>query len=297
MMKKLFSRRIENEEELEGSSSEEEDDEHDDKPYDVFPNPICYQSWGPNIKVSYHFLSVRHIAPHLSTWCFNRKMDATHKNKIKLALLNKDLPHLMGSIQVVRDKKLNCRVINGQHRLAAIQEIIKEDIDMKFKMNVMFEVYDCDIEDLDDLSDVNTHVNIENIFKIANNNLNMKPEQDHDLFCKQIVIAMMNDSVLKKGIVDKTNGTVHKPKITAKDLFENFKSHLPFDKIKSTVPELVVKIKTINADVSSMPFIKLFSRHNPAQFKQKQFEKAKALGFYLNLESNMKPCDWIEMLS
>lgn len=298
-MMKLFSRRIEtyDEEEDTSSAEEEEEDIENDKPYDVFPNALCFQNWGHNIRASYHFLSVRHIAPHLSTWCFNRKMDVDHKKKIKDALMSVDLPHLMGSIQVVRDKKLNCRVINGQHRLAAIQEIIKEDIDMKFKMNVMFEVYDCDIEDLDDVGDVNTHVSIENIFKIANNNLNMKPEQDHDLFCKQIVIAMMADPVLKKGIVDKTNGNVHKPKITAKHLFENLKAHMMFDKIKSTVPELIVKIKKINAEVSSMPFIKLFGRHNPAQFKQKQFEKAKALGFYLNLESNMKPCDWIEMLT
>ncbi len=297
-MLRLFSAKTVQEKDVSDNSSEyDSDSEENDKQFNVFQKPLCVQQWGENIMVSYYFLSIRDVAPHLSSWCFNRKMDDKHKENIKKDLLSKSNPHLMGSIQVIRDKKLNCRIINGQHRLSVIQEIIKEDIDFNFQMNLMFEVYDCNIEDIDDVSDAEMHKNIESIFKIANNSLNLKPEQDHDILCKQIVIAMMKDPLLKRGIVDKTVGDVNKPKISAKLLFELLKSLLQSDKIDMSVPEIITRIKKINANISTTPFIKLFGRHNPAQSKQKQFEKAKELGFYLNLSSRMTPDVWIEMIS
>ena len=201
---RLFTSKAASRKDISDNESEyDSDSESDnDKQFNVFQKPLCVQQWGENIVVSYYFLSIRDVAPHLSSWCFNRKMADQHKNNIKKDLLSQANPHLLGSIQVIRDKKLNCRIINGQHRLSVIQEIIKEDIDFNFQMNLMFEVYDCNIEDIDDLSDVEMHKNIEAIFKIANNSLNMKPEQDHDILCKHIVIAMMNDPLLKKGIFD-----------------------------------------------------------------------------------------------
>lgn len=107
-------------------------DDSSDTPLDVFAKPLSIQTWGKDTQVSYHFLSIRDVAPHLSFWCFNRKMDDDHKNTIKTDLLANENPHLMGSIQIVRDKSMKCRVLNGQHRLAAIQEIIKDDFNMEF---------------------------------------------------------------------------------------------------------------------------------------------------------------------
>ena len=73
---------------------------------------------------------------------------------------------------------------------------------MHFQMRIMFEVYDIDMDDIDDLD--SSHILIEKMFKIANNALNMTPEQDHDLYCKRLVMAMMNDPLLKKGIVQES---------------------------------------------------------------------------------------------
>jgi len=273
------------------------DSDEDDTPLDIFSQPFAVQTWGADTQVSYHFLSIRDVAPHLSSWCFNRKMDEEHKNTIKDNLLSNENPHLMGSIQIVRDKSMKCRVLNGQHRLAAIQEIIKDDFNMEFQMNVMFEVYNVNIEDIDDVSNINAHDTIADIFKIANNSLNMKPEQDHDIFCKQIMIAMMNDSLLKKGIMDKTSGNVYRPRISAKLLYELFKTYLPTECLDLDIQEIIMRIKKINVKISTMPFIELYGRHTPAQQKISQFEKAKKLGFYLYLESKMTPDIWIELLN
>lgn len=278
----------------EGSERAESEPDGDDAPFDVFDSPVGFQRWGEGVVASYHFVSVRDVAPHLSSWCFNRKIDDSHKKAIKDALTSTENPHVMGAIQIVRDRKLNVRIVNGQHRIRAIQEILEEDVDMKFQMQIMFEVYDVDVEDIDDIGE--SHAIIETIFKIANNALNVAPEQDHEIFCKRLAVAMMSDATLNKGIVDKTNGEVRKPRISAKMLFEYMKSFLRPESIDAGVDEIVARIKKINAQISTTPFVKLFGRHTPAQYKLRQFEKAKELGFYLNLSGKMSPDVWIETL-
>lgn len=269
---------------------ESEDDDATDKEdedmeiFDIFNKPLEVQQWGENMIVSYHFKSIRDVGAYLSTWCFNRKLDKDHKNKIKKALLASPHPHLLGTIQLIRDKQKKCKVINGQHRIASIQEIIDEDIDMKFDMKVMFEVYDINIDDLDDIDNNST---IEDIFKIANNSLNFKPIDDHDILCQQIVIHMLKDDTLKKGIVDKAEGRVNKPRISTKELYEQFKEHLKSSNLTLTIPEIIIKIKKINLEISKVEHLKLFGRNNPSEKKLRQLAKARELGFYLNMECKM----------
>lgn len=270
-----------------------EQENTDDLATDVFSSPIATQTWGTRT-VSYHFKSVRDVAPYLSSWCFNRTLDQVHKNRIKDDLLQQTHPHLMGTIQVVRDLKHNCRVVNGQHRIKAIEEIIREDVDMTFQMNMMFEVYDLPLEDIDDIDDDNHH-DIEKLFMTANASLNFRPDDDHDLFCKKIVMAMLQDPLLKKGLVDKTTGTVLRPRLLVKELYENFKKHLPPNH-KMTIEGIITRVKQINVQLSTMPNIKLFGRNNPAEAKLRQREKAKELGFYLNLNSRYPPEIWIQMI-
>ena len=90
---------------------------------------------------------------------------------------------------------------------------------------------------------------------------------------------------------------MNKPRICAKYLFELFKSFYPAEVCGLDTDLVITKIKRINAEISAMSFLRLFGRNSPAQQKIKQFEKAKELGFYLNLNSKMSPENWIEMLS
>lgn len=290
MLKKLFFRQPDTEEEVEDYDHGEDDDQ----PTNVFHTPIASQPWG-NRNVSYHFMSVRDIAPYLSSWCFNRRLDQAHKERIKQDLRNQSTPHLMGTIQVVRDVKGNCRVVNGQHRIKAIEEIIQEDIDMTFQMNMMFEVYDIPLQDMDDIDD-HSHLDIEKLFLTANASLNFSLGDDHDIFCKKIVIAMLKDPLLKNGLVDKTAGTVHRPRLLVKELYEQLKKYLSTD-YTMTTEDILHQIKKINVQISTMTNIKLFGRNNPADIKLRQREKAKELGFYLNLNGRYPPETWIQMIT
>lgn len=259
--------------------------------YDAFTDPIATQKWNDHT-VSYYFKSIRDVAPYLSTWRFNRKINEDHKNTLKAALIATPHPHLMGTIQVMRDKKGNCRVMNGQHRIVATLEILEADINMEFNMNIMFEVYDTSINDLNDYAD---HEDAEQLFKIANTSLALEPEDEHDVFCRKLVNAMGQDKVLSKGLVDKTVGTVHRPRIVTKTMFELFKQHLPSNH-GMEISDIINKMKQINVQFSLMPNVELFGRHQPADAKQKQRAKAHQIGFFLNLDCKYTPADWIPWL-
>lgn len=256
---------------------------------DVFMTPVAEQTWG-KMRVSFYFKPVREVAPHLTTWRFNRKVNQEHKNALKMALRENPHPHFMGTIQVIRDKKGNCRIMNGQHRIIASLEVLEEDLDMNFNMNLMFEVYDVPYENLNDFTLQNDDV--DELFKIANTSLAMMPEDEHDNFCKQLVIAMGNDKVLKKGVVDKSTGAVRRPRILVKDMYEYLKECLPTNHGLST-DEIIQRMKHINVKLSLMDNKTLFGRASPAQTKMEQRRKAHDVGFFLNLDCKYTPREWI----
>jgi len=267
----------------------------DNNNYDIFYEPLTSQIWekdGNTYNVSYHFKNIREISPFLASWCFNRKLNEDHKNKIKNDLCLQKYPHLMSSIQVVRDKHKKCKIINGQHRLKAIEEILKSDVEMKFNMNAMFEVYDINIDDIDEIDE---STEIEALFTTANNSLNFKAEDDHELFCKKIIIAMSNDPILSRGLIDKSNGRVNKPKISIKELFEAFKENYQNNN-NFKIDEIIIKIKKINNSLLMMDYMTLYGRKNPSENKLHQRVKAVAIGFLLNLNCKYTPNVWIKMI-
>lgn len=265
-----------------------------DEEYSIFDDePLITQDWGNNKKVCWYYKSAREIAPYLSNWCFNRNINIEHKNNIKNYLLKNENPHLFGNIQIVRDKNNKFVVVNGGHRLKAIQEILQEDIEIKFNMNLMFEI--CEIYDLD-IDNVDESFNLlYNIFINANNSLNQKPEEDHDIFCRNLVIEMKKDPLFTNAIIDVSNRKVHLPKILCKDLYDALKVNLNPNH-NMTIEQIIKRIKEINNQFSIMEFSKFYGRKNPSETKKKQHAKANEMKFYLNLKSKYPPEVWIQMI-
>jgi len=270
----------------------DDDESTPDAPEDLFQTPLHSHPWN-TCMVSYYAVQARTVAPYLSSWCFNRRLDVPHMEQIKHDLSTQRTPHLMGAIQAVRDQSKNVRIINGQHRLKAIEEILRDDLDMTFDVPLLFEIYDVPVLSMDDI-DADTHI-VEDLFRRANNSLNYVPEDDHELFCRKVVKAMQQDTALRKGIVDKTTGRVLRPRILAKDLFELVKTHLP--RTHGSLDDVLQAIKRINVDIAMMPNVRLFGRHTPSDAKTKQRTKATELGFFLNLDSKYTPDVWLASLT
>ena len=198
----------------------------------------------------------------------------------------------MGSIQIIRDKINQIRVINGQHRLKAIEEIIREDLDNTFEMKILFECYDLDIKDITNPNEEEEE-EIEKIFKTANKSLNMNPEEDHDIFCKKLIQLLCKDPVLGKGIIEISKSEkATKGKILKKELFEMLKENLI---VKGTVDQIFLRIKEMNKKISLMENKQLFGRDKPAKDRLRKLTYAQELGFFLNFDDYYaKPEKWLK---
>lgn len=295
----LFGKREELEDDFESEVEDvdEKDENKEVNTVNLFDKPVHSTIWSSpefenNIIVDIHMLSARKVIPYLSTWSFNREINIVHKLQIKKSLLQQKSPYLIGSIQIARDKTGNYKVINGQHRLHSLQEIINEDLEMKFDINCIFEVFSLNISDITNPS-LSECTLIEKLFKLANSSLNFEKKDSVDSFCRDIILSLRGDEIYKNNIVD-TEKLVYRPSINMKDFYENLKKYLPKKLYEMKVEEVVNMIKKKNNELSRINPNELYK--NPKK-SEKQYEKALNKRFFLNLsESRFGPDRWITEL-
>ena len=237
-------------------------DEDDLTIVNLFDTPLSENKWILNnreIVVCYYFTPIAHVLQYLRSWCLQRNINSQHKDSIKESI--RQSHHLMGTIQILMFRNGQMRVINGQHRVQALKEIIEEDFE--FNINIMLEVYKVDFDEIDCIDDQ------EIIYNLANKNLPI--EMDSKAFlCKRIIKEMLLDPTLKKGLIEKDTGRVN------------------------NVKEIIKKIKKINEDIG------LTSRKTLFRGKEKehatQITKAENMRFFLNMDCTQKPSVWIKRI-
>jgi hypothetical protein len=299
----LFGRRdIQYNDDIEDSEQEDQEDQEDqdvigNNKISIFDNPLYSTIWKSpqfqsHIIVDIYMLSAREIIPYLTSWSFNREINIEHTVQIKNSLIEQKAPYLMGSIQIAKDINSQYRVINGQHRLNALSQIIKDDIDMKFDIKCIFEIFSLNINDITNPTLDETSI-IETLFKVANSSLNFDKKDSVDSFCRDIIFNLRNEQLYKNNIVD-TQKTVYRPSITLKEFYENLKKYLPKSLYERKVEEVTLLIKKKNNELSRINPNDLYKN---AKKSVKQYEKALNKRFFLNLsESRYGPDRWISEL-
>jgi hypothetical protein len=196
-------------------------------------------------------------------------------------------PHLLGSIKVVRNRNKEHRIIDGQHRLLAIRQILEEDETMTWNMDVIVEIYEVD--------DIEHGNEVFDLYMKANKNVNVVPEDSLDMDVINIVNGLCHDKILSAGIVDKQDGSVYRPRISKKELYEHFKDHFkPQEKMK--VDHVIDKVKEINRKIGLMSHRSMFGERNSNRIRN-QKRKADDLKFFLNMaESKYPPSIWIPFI-
>lgn len=237
------------------------------------------------IKMSFYKFDILTVANDLNVWAFNRKLNETHVEDIYNEFIKQRHPFLMGSIKVVKDESNVFQVIDGQHRLAMIRKYI--DAGYRTPVNVFIEVYH--VETMKDPV-------VFELFKMANKNLNVSVEDDVNIHLTKVVDALIVDSELVKGIIDKNDGRVNKPKISKKNLYEALKTHIKAQHLRLPIEIIVERIKTINREIGLKSNIELFGRNVPSQTNLNMKGKADAHHFYLNLPGKFTPEVWIDMI-
>jgi hypothetical protein len=239
-----------------------------------------------NIKHTFHKFDIDTFVDEFNVWAFNRKLNEAHVDKLYNDLCEQTVPHLMGTIKVVKDQNGNFQVIDGQHRLQAAKRF-RADHGHK-KMTIYVEAYHVDSIDSCVVFD---------LFKMANSNLNISVADDLNMFVIELVTRLANHHILGKGIVDKNDGRVNKPRISKKALYELFKDNLKAHHMNLDINKIVESIGMINIHISKMTNLELFGRNNTSQYNLNMRCNAEKYNFYLNLPGKFPPEKWMDMIS
>lgn len=230
---------------------------------------------------------VRTLFPLVDNWSFNRSVRQHHVQSIYEDLKGMRTPHLLGSIKVVRNPDGDHRIIDGQHRLLAIRKILEEDETMLWNMDVIVELYHVD--------NIDCGNEVFDLYMKANRNMNVTNEDALDVAIIDIVHALSRDTILSAGIVDKQDGSVYRPRISKKDLYEQFKLHYkPAEHIP--VDRVVVRVNEINRKLGLLSLRHLFGERCGDRAKV-QRKKAEEYRFFLNMrDSKYPPPIWIPLI-
>jgi protein associated with RNAse G/E len=239
-----------------------------------------------DIKLSLCKYDSKVFCQDFDVWSFNRKLRTEHVDKIYIDLCSQKIPYLMGSIKVIKDKNNQVRIIDGQHRLQALKMLIDNNINKT--VSILVEIYH--VPSLD--SDI-----VFELFKIANNNLNVTVEDEIDMFIVNLVNRLVVDKELSKGIIDKNDGKVYRPRISKKMMYEELKKNLKAEHMKLSVQVVVDRIKMINKHLSKMDCQQLFGRKETSQTNVNIRCNAAKYGFFLNMTGRYPPEKWIDLIS
>lgn len=238
-----------------------------------------------SILTSLYKFDAKTVCDKISTWAFNRKLNAEHVEKIYQGLKNSHNPSLMGTLKVIRDDKGRFQVIDGQHRVQAMQRYFSETANKQW--NVYLEIYH--------VKTINSPVVFE-LFRIANNNLNMTTEDDVNMFIANVVDAMVADEVLGKGVIDNDDKRVNRPRIAKKTMYELMKDNIRAHDTHLSVEEIVKRIKKLNQEFKNKSNLEMFGRKKLSDKNTIQKAKADIYNFYLNLDGKFTPEVWIPMI-
>jgi len=118
-----------------------------------------------------------------------------------------------------------------------------------------------------------------------------KVDDDLDQYYKNIIDAMMSDPILKKGLREKST---KRPFLYIKELHDIFTENL---KTFHPIDDLIQRIKILNIEFKNMSFLDFYGLENPGNTKISNRRHAQEIGFYLNLECNYPPKEWVKMLN
>ena len=233
-------------------------------------------------KFEKYIAPVSKITQDIPKWPFNRDIDPDHVDKIKRDLLAMRHPHLIGSLKLVKSRQDGTiRLLDGQHRHLALSQIMQSRPD--FVMDVEVDVYY--------VTDVNNDLDLDDLFRKANCNLNVKQEALPGRKVLEVITYMVQK--WPKNIKTDENAGAYRPNITKRDLFKRLK--FVIEASNKSAEEIMAEIVAKNESIKMIRLEELFGR-SPPKKQLNIFDRARKNDFYLNLDCNRDIDWWISSL-
>ena len=157
-----------------------------------WPAPLLTQTVMSGITMELFHIEARDLIRSVSDWSFNRQVDQPHVQELKTALLKHKYPYFIGTFKVVKDSS-GMKILDAQHRIAAIREICEADIDMAWTIKVVVERFTIDSTE---------SMECVELLKMANNNRQFNPNEFPEIHIVCLMNVIMEDPLLSRGVVD-----------------------------------------------------------------------------------------------
>tara|TARA_Y100001935_G_scaffold254417_1_gene263409 strand:+ start:78 stop:920 length:843 start_codon:yes stop_codon:yes gene_type:complete len=212
----------------------------------------------------------RKLISNVSHWQFNRALDEDHVNTLEKVIV--DGVYLEGSIDLLETKEGLC-VVNGQHRVEALQKILNKDDTFKYDLIVNVhpvESFDCE--------------RANEIFMATNNIKNVetrdKPQEKIQNVCKRI------KDRYPFAITENKSGKANLHRMDIKELYNILQYNDEFNDPDKKEDYLFQKFVDLNTKLSNTSYKDLMGRQTAK--KDKMYDGACRENFYFGLLKNTK---------
>lgn len=218
----------------------------------------------------------RTLISEINYWSYNRPLNDTVINTLYDVIIsnNNNINWFLTAIKEKNNNKIY--LLDGQHRCAAIQKAIEQDINMEINKFVYINIYLIDNIDNDDEYIIDLFIKI-------NNSTPLNIPDFPSKFTTKIIKEIIKDPILTKGISTnpKTHSS-HQPKIHTKTLNEILNLNNKY--IKNIDINIIIQnLKIVNNKLSFMTYQDIFNKTNKND--ENIWYKAKEIGFFLGFKN------------
>ena len=253
-----------NNKEIEGNR---ENDNYEKEERHIFLGKMIHRR-PDNVKI--FSASTKRLFPNVFPWVFNRLLDIDHVKTLQKIIDEKEC--FEGNMDILECNGELC-VVNGQHRVEAIKELMKQD--ETFDREVLVNVHPVSSFESEEANE---------IFRATNNNKNVEMRDNpHTKF--QNICNRLKDRY-PEGITDNKSGKANLHRLDKKQLYNLMQFNDFFNDEKNTEDLLFQKMITINTEYSNQSYETLLGRRGAK--KDKLYQGACKASFYLGLFSENK---------
>lgn len=223
------------------------------------------------------------LVQNIAGWSYNRVIDEVHVKDLAKSLRNMKHPHFVGSIKLARtSSNLKLRLLDGQHRLAAVSALMKDN--GSFDMDIDVDVY---------VVDGDEDIEMCELFIKANANKNVDVDDIPDAKIIETINTLIE--FWPESIKTDEDKRACRPNVHKRVLYNALKKVM--DKHADCAPRILArKVFAMNETIKGKSLVDIFGTEHPTKTQMAIYEKARKKDFFLNMDCIYHVDKWTNLL-